>query len=168
VPGLPAWNDFELLVEGERLRVHLNGVLINDFTNTNPTRSLAGHIGIQNHGTDDDVSFRNIRVKELDPTADRTVEAESVNSASGVQPFTKLGGPVLGSVAVPNTGGWSAFSEVQTTLTSVPTGPGNLYLTFTGREVCRRGGPARRTARRRSCGPAAVRTRRAGPSPINR
>ncbi|HEY8979982.1 MAG TPA: ThuA domain-containing protein [Streptomyces sp.] len=59
------WNTFELLVEGERLQVWLNGTKINDFTNTDPARSLAGHIGIQNHGTGDDVSFRNIRIKEL-------------------------------------------------------------------------------------------------------
>jgi type 1 glutamine amidotransferase len=59
------WNTFEALVEGERLQVFLNGVKINDFTNTDPARSLAGHIGIQNHGTGDDVSFRNIRIKEL-------------------------------------------------------------------------------------------------------
>ncbi|WP_328835445.1 ThuA domain-containing protein [Streptomyces europaeiscabiei] len=65
------WNSFELLVEGERLQVWLNGVKINDFTNTDPARSLAGHVGIQNHGTGDDVSFRNVRIKELGggPTA---------------------------------------------------------------------------------------------------
>ncbi len=63
-PG--GWNTYELRVEGERLRVFLNGVLINDFTNTDPARSLGqGHIGIQNHGPDDTVSFRNIRIKEL-------------------------------------------------------------------------------------------------------
>jgi len=33
--------------------------------NTDPARSLAGHIGIQNHGDGDDVSFRNVRIKEL-------------------------------------------------------------------------------------------------------
>ncbi|GAA2416109.1 hypothetical protein GCM10010420_52810 [Streptomyces glaucosporus] len=60
------WNTYEIRVEGERLRVRLNGVEINDFTNTDPARSLAqGHIGIQNHGDGDEVSFRNIRVKEL-------------------------------------------------------------------------------------------------------
>ena len=45
------WNTYELLVEGTRLRVYLNGALINDFTSTDPARSLAGHIGIQNHGS---------------------------------------------------------------------------------------------------------------------
>ncbi|GIE74748.1 glycosyl hydrolase [Actinoplanes philippinensis] len=59
------WNTYELLVEGEHLQVFLNSVKINDFTNTDPVRSLAGHIGIQNHGDGDDASFRNIRIKEL-------------------------------------------------------------------------------------------------------
>ncbi|NGN68645.1 DUF1080 domain-containing protein [Streptomyces sp. A7024] len=60
------WNTYELRVEGERLRIWLNGVQINDFTNAEPARSLVdGHIGIQNHGDADHVSFRNIRVKEL-------------------------------------------------------------------------------------------------------
>ncbi|GAA2093982.1 ThuA domain-containing protein [Actinomadura alba] len=59
------WNTFELKVRGERLKVYLNGVKINDFTNRDPARSLLqGHVGIQNHGTGDDVSFRNIRIKE--------------------------------------------------------------------------------------------------------
>jgi type 1 glutamine amidotransferase len=63
------WNTFEILVEGERLQVFLNGVKINDFTNADPARSLtSGHIGIQNHGTGDDVSFRNVRIKELGGT----------------------------------------------------------------------------------------------------
>jgi type 1 glutamine amidotransferase len=59
------WNTFELLVDGERLQVFLNGVRITDFTNQDPARSLAGHIGIQNHGPGDEVSFRHIRIKEL-------------------------------------------------------------------------------------------------------
>ncbi|MCE6998717.1 ThuA domain-containing protein [Saccharothrix sp. S26] len=67
------WNTFELLVEGERLRVFLNGVQVNDFTNTDPARSLtSGHIGLQNHGDGDDASFRNVRIKELGGTTPRT------------------------------------------------------------------------------------------------
>nr|WP_233412474.1 ThuA domain-containing protein [Nucisporomicrobium flavum] len=62
------WNTYELLVEGEHLQVFLNGTKINDFTNTDPVRSLAGHIGLQNHGDGDDVSFRNVRIKELGGT----------------------------------------------------------------------------------------------------
>lgn len=60
------WNTYEIRVQGERLQVFLNGRRINDFTNRDPARSLRqGHIGIQNHGPEDAVSFRNIRVKEL-------------------------------------------------------------------------------------------------------
>ncbi|GAA1287143.1 ThuA domain-containing protein [Saccharothrix xinjiangensis] len=75
------WNTFELLVEGERLQVFLNGARVNDFTNTDPARSLvSGHIGIQNHGAGDDVSFRNIRVKELGGAVPRT---GPITAASG-------------------------------------------------------------------------------------
>ncbi|MFD5368887.1 ThuA domain-containing protein [Streptomyces sp. NPDC127103] len=59
------WNTYELRVTGERLEVFLNGRKINDFTNTDPVRSLRqGHIGIQNHGDGDDVSFRHVRVEQ--------------------------------------------------------------------------------------------------------
>jgi type 1 glutamine amidotransferase len=179
------WNTFELLVEGQRLRVYLNGVLVNDFTGAGGARGLDGHIGLQNHGSGDTVSFRNVRIKELDGGGGGgggTVQAESFGSASGVQPFAKAGaeggqtlgfvdpgdwaaypgvdltgvtgvtarvvsggpggtlqvradavdGPVLGSVAVPNTGGWSTFAEVSTALTGVPSGQRTVYLTFTG------------------------------------
>ncbi|MEU3328648.1 ThuA domain-containing protein [Streptomyces albus] len=61
------WNTYEIRVQGERLRVYLNGVLVNDYTNTDPARSLAdGHIGLQNHGDDDEVAFRNVRIRPLD------------------------------------------------------------------------------------------------------
>ncbi|MFB8247546.1 ThuA domain-containing protein [Streptomyces sp. NPDC055952] len=59
------WNTFELRVTGERLEIFLNGRKINDFTGTDPARSLQqGHIGLQNHGDGDSVSFRNIRIKQ--------------------------------------------------------------------------------------------------------
>ncbi|KND28195.1 ThuA domain-containing protein [Streptomyces acidiscabies] len=67
------WNTFEALVEGERVQVFLNGAKVNDFTNTDPARSLvSGHIGIQNHGDGDEVSFRHIRIRELGGTTPTT------------------------------------------------------------------------------------------------
>ncbi|NSC24649.1 DUF1080 domain-containing protein [Streptomyces albus subsp. chlorinus] len=64
-PG--TWNTYEIRVEGERLRVYLNGVLVNDYTNTDPARSLTdGHVGLQNHGDGDEVAFRNVRIRQLD------------------------------------------------------------------------------------------------------
>ncbi|MER5461473.1 ThuA domain-containing protein [Streptomyces sp. NPDC002668] len=60
------WNSYEIRVQGERLQIFLNGVKINDFTNTDPVRSLKdGYIGVQNHGADDQVSFRDIQLREL-------------------------------------------------------------------------------------------------------
>ncbi|WP_433535198.1 ThuA domain-containing protein [Micromonospora sp. CA-249363] len=113
------WNTYELLVEGERLQIFLNGVKINDFTNTNPVRSLAGHIGIQNHGTGDDAYFRNIRIKELGgsnpPTGNTTVQAEAFSSANGVSAFTKAGangGQTLGYI---EPGDWAAYNGVNLT-----------------------------------------------------
>ncbi|TYB37236.1 DUF1080 domain-containing protein [Micromonospora sp. AP08] len=135
------WNTYELLVEGERLQVFLNGVKINDFTNTDPARSLAGHVGIQNHGTGDDVSFRNIRIKEVGgtpPTGNTTVQAEAFSSASGVTPFTKAGangGQTLGYI---DPGDWAAYQGLDLTgVTSVRArvvsgGPGGTLQVRTG------------------------------------
>ncbi|GAA1427166.1 ThuA domain-containing protein [Streptomyces thermospinosisporus] len=65
------WNSYEIKVTGERIQVFLNGAKINDFTNTDPERSLKdGYIGLQNHGPDDQVSFRNIQLKELPAKGD--------------------------------------------------------------------------------------------------
>ncbi|MEU4745127.1 ThuA domain-containing protein [Actinosynnema sp. NPDC023658] len=76
------WNTYELLVEGERLQVFLNGVKVNDFTNADPARSLtSGHIAVQNHGAGDDVAFRNIRVKELGGTT--PTRTGPITSATG-------------------------------------------------------------------------------------
>ncbi|WP_083958039.1 ThuA domain-containing protein [Herbidospora mongoliensis] len=115
-PG--AWNTYELLVEGERLRVYLNGRLINDFTNTVANRSLAqGYIGLQNHGTGDDVSFRNVRIKELGgnpPQQPTTIEAESYTSNSGVQPAghaAASGGTTVGYV---DNGDWVGYANFST------------------------------------------------------
>jgi type 1 glutamine amidotransferase len=113
------WNTYELLVEGEHLQVFLNGVKINDFTNTDPVRSLAGHIGIQNHGTGDDVSFRNIRIKELSGGGgggtETTIQAEAWTSASGVATYPHApahGGTVLGYV---EPGDWAAYANAALT-----------------------------------------------------
>ncbi|OKK03769.1 glycosyl hydrolase [Streptomyces sp. CB03234] len=78
------WNTYEIRVTGERLEVFLNGRKINDFTNTDPARSLAqGHIGLQNHGDGDQVSFRNVRVKTSGgtqpPPGPRTGPVKGVN-----------------------------------------------------------------------------------------
>lgn len=57
------WNAYEIEVVGETVRVHLNGVLVNEFTSTDPARDLAGFVGVQNHGEGEAVSYRDIRIR---------------------------------------------------------------------------------------------------------
>ncbi|WP_151482538.1 lectin [Streptomyces albicerus] len=75
------WNTYEIRVTGERLEIFLNGRKINDFTNTDPARSLKqGHIGIQNHGDGDEVAFRNVRIKQAGTSpGPRSGEVRGVN-----------------------------------------------------------------------------------------
>ena len=45
--------------------MRLNGWLVNEFTSTDPARDLThGRVGLQNHGTGDEVYFRDVQVKE--------------------------------------------------------------------------------------------------------
>jgi hypothetical protein len=59
------WNTFVIEAVGNRIKVTLNGVLINDFTDAT-SRSLRGHIGLQNHHGGSKVQFRNIQIRSLD------------------------------------------------------------------------------------------------------
>ncbi|MFJ3407576.1 family 16 glycoside hydrolase [Promicromonospora sp. NPDC090134] len=61
-----SWNSYEIRVEGQTIKVILNGELVNDFVSTDPARDLAqGFIGLQNHGQGEAVSYRDVRVKDL-------------------------------------------------------------------------------------------------------
>ncbi len=59
------WNDYRVRVIGQRYRVWLNGVLVNDFTSTDPARGDRGHLGLQNHDPTTRAEFRHITVREL-------------------------------------------------------------------------------------------------------
>jgi type 1 glutamine amidotransferase len=54
------WNEMEIMAAGQKYTVRLNGKVINTYTGS---RALEGMIGLQN--PTDEVSFRNVRVKEL-------------------------------------------------------------------------------------------------------
>ena len=50
----------------DRIVVYLNGSKINEWLEDDPNVDLAtGHIGLQTHGSGDDVYFRNIRVRDI-------------------------------------------------------------------------------------------------------
>jgi hypothetical protein len=65
-PG--AWNDAEIDCRGSRVKIHLNGELVQDFdmdqVDELKNRLRCGVIGLQDHN--DEVWFRNIRIKTLD------------------------------------------------------------------------------------------------------
>ncbi|MEV5693363.1 ThuA domain-containing protein [Micromonospora globbae] len=72
------WNDYEIRVVGQHYTIIRNGVVINEFDNTPGKQSsragdpptdlrqfLSGFVGLQNHGTNDLIEIRNVRVREL-------------------------------------------------------------------------------------------------------
>jgi hypothetical protein len=54
------WNEMEIRAVGPEITVTLNGTVVNTYKGE---RSGRGMIGLQNH--EDEVSFRNVRIKEL-------------------------------------------------------------------------------------------------------
>ncbi|MCM0677475.1 ThuA domain-containing protein [Micromonospora phytophila] len=78
VTGKGTWNDYEIRVVGQHYTITRNGVVINEFDNTPGKASsragdpstdlrqfLSGFIGLQNHGTNDLIEIRDVRVREL-------------------------------------------------------------------------------------------------------
>ena len=111
------WNTYELLVEGERVQVFLNGAKINDFTNTDPAASSPATSASRTTAPATTSSFRNIRIKELGGTrrpATSPSQAEAFSSANGVSAFTKAGangGQTLGYI---DPGDWAGVPRVST------------------------------------------------------
>jgi L-ribulose-5-phosphate 3-epimerase len=56
------WNTVTITARGPKITVEMNGERILD---TNQTRSMKGHIGLQNHDGRSVVKYRNIRIEEL-------------------------------------------------------------------------------------------------------
>ena len=84
------WNSYEIVVQGQTIKVYLNGALINDFVSTDPARDIShGFVGIQNHGAGDEVWFRNIQIKEIpDETAPVTTASFDPPASTGWHPGT--------------------------------------------------------------------------------
>ena len=74
------WNTMEITLDGERTIVAINDVVVTDYTEGEPVpeqkedwepergrRPEAGFIGLQNHGGDEVVYFREVSVRPLHP-----------------------------------------------------------------------------------------------------
>jgi hypothetical protein len=72
------WNTLEITLDGDHTLVHVNGTLVTDYREGQPVppkvkeyepdrgpRPVEGYIGLQNHGADDVVYFREISVRPL-------------------------------------------------------------------------------------------------------
>ncbi|MBB5906356.1 ThuA domain-containing protein [Actinoalloteichus hymeniacidonis] len=119
------WNSYELVVEGQTIKVYLNDVLINDFVSTDENRDLtSGYVGIQNHGDEDDVYFRNISVKDIvDETAPVTTATTDPAEADGADGWytssavsvsleaTDEGSGVAGTEYRIGDGEWTEYTE---------------------------------------------------------
>ncbi len=58
------WNTMRIRAVGQRYEIFLNDDKVNEFFGD---RSREGYIGLQNHDDDSNVSFRNIRIRQLSP-----------------------------------------------------------------------------------------------------
>jgi beta-xylosidase len=63
------WNDYEIRYENNAYTITLNGTVVNTYNNASSQARAAGYIGLQNHGANDEVSFRNVRIQPLATTA---------------------------------------------------------------------------------------------------
>ena len=116
------WNRYELRVEGKRVRIYLNGALINDFTSTDPERMVTpSHIGLQNHGNGDDVWFRNIQIRDL--TAAPARESTTTATADPARVTVGQGSAVTVTVAA---AGAPPTGEVQLKAGDIVLGTGTL------------------------------------------
>lgn len=79
-PGLPGpqWNTMDITLDGDRTIVYVNGVKVTDYKEGDPVperifdfepyhgrRPDFGYIGLQNHGDNDVVFFKEVAVKPL-------------------------------------------------------------------------------------------------------
>lgn len=79
VGGGDGWNTMTITLDGDRTMVHVNGMLVTDYTEGDPVpsreagyepergpRPEEGYVGLQNHGSGDAVYFRRVAVRPLE------------------------------------------------------------------------------------------------------
>jgi hypothetical protein len=81
------WNKYEITVIGQKYTVKLNDKVVNEFTGN---RSLHGHVGIQNHNQGSEVSYRNIRVVDLEKQAQKDKSAADKKAQKQDEPWARM------------------------------------------------------------------------------
>lgn len=141
-----SWNSYEIIVQGQTIKVVLNGTVVNEFVSTDPARDISkGFVGIQNHGNGEAVSYRDIRIKKIDPaivvtaTADvrcvagkalvavRATNGDTVNTDLAIK--TAYGDKSQAAVKP----GGALFHTFTTRLKSLPEGSATVTATGAGR-----------------------------------
>jgi hypothetical protein len=142
------WNSYDIIVEGQTIKVVLNGTVVNEFTSTDPARDISqGFVGIQNHGAGEAVSYRDIRIKDLaKPLAvTATVDVRCVAGkalvavratntdtvAADITIATSFGEKTLKAVKP----GAALFHTFTTRLASLPAGKATVTATGDGRSA---------------------------------
>ena len=74
------WFTYDIIAEGKRIRLYVNGKLTVDYTETRPNRNAKGRIGLQQNGGT--VHFRKIEIRELKPG-----DVAEVTPPSAIAPF---------------------------------------------------------------------------------
>lgn len=77
--GGTGWNTLTITLDGDRTQVHVNDTLVTDYTEGDPVpekeedyepdrgpRPESGYIGLQNHGEQDTVYYRGVKVRPLE------------------------------------------------------------------------------------------------------
>jgi hypothetical protein len=116
------WNEYEIVVQDDRIVVFLNGAKINEWIDDDPNVDLAtGRIGLQTHGAGDDVYFRNVRIKDLTPVPPR----DSTTTATAAPPQVTVGQGSDVTVTV-SAAGAAPTGDVQLKSGAVVLGSGTL------------------------------------------
>jgi hypothetical protein len=112
-----AWNAYEIQVQGQNIKVFLNGTLVNDFTSTEPIRDLTqGFIGVQNHGAGELIWYRNVRLKSgpvTNPDTTAPTVAAAVEGTGPVSVTLSAHDETPGAVAIEyrlDGGAWTAYT----------------------------------------------------------
>jgi hypothetical protein len=101
------WNRIEILAQGNRIRIVLNGELISDWRDPEPDRILAGPIGLQLHSNSEpqEVRFRKLLLETFPEDRLTTLPSDAKIETVGIRKLEL-------NVAPESSDLWTRYSEV--------------------------------------------------------